>query len=452
MKAMASACTIGLLAATPAFAGQAASIPLTIGITASPAEVAAGGSSTVSIQLKNYRGDAVAAPENLTVTVHSELSGDSTIAVKAGNSKGDASVRFVRAGLATLVASAPGMSSGTASVVVRAGAPEAAVGGPPSANAATSTPAPAPVAVPTLTLQKTNLSVMVLPEHVHPSNASWQAKVLVTAVDENGQPTAVDRDTSVQLASDLGTITPAFATIAAGHARTTEQIEITSNKAGAGVVWAWTDIGTLGRAAFEDHLAEPTQLAVKALPIQTVDDGRTAIHVDVFLEDELSTATKAEDAMQVQLTSSIGTLTPSILSLNKGDFVGEAVLTSATAGSAEITATAAGLRSSMTTVIFVFPYALVAAATLGGLIGALVRSTGATFTGTWWWHLAGSLGIGAVLGLVFYALALFGIIALIPKVDIPLDRLPTTNELAALVLGFFGGYFARSWLPNPEKA
>ena len=54
-----------------------------------------------------------------------------------------------------------------------------------------------------------------------------------------------------------------------------------------------------------------------------------------------------------------------------------------------------------------------------------------------------------VLGLVFYALAMFGIVASIPKLSIPLAQLPTTNDLGALLLGFFGGYYARSWLPDP---
>jgi hypothetical protein len=60
--------------------------------------------------------------------------------------------------------------------------------------------------------------------------------------------------------------------------------------------------------------------------------------------------------------------------------------------------------------------------------------------------------MGIVLGLVFYALALFGIIASIPKVAIPLAQLPTTNDLGALVLGFLGSYYARAWLPEPGGA
>jgi len=56
------------------------------------------------------------------------------------------------------------------------------------------------------------------------------------------------------------------------------------------------------------------------------------------------------------------------------------------------------------------------------------------------------------LGLVFYALVLFGVVASIPQLAIPLGQLPTTNELGAVILGFFGGYLARAWLPTPEQA
>jgi hypothetical protein len=280
-------------------------------------------------------------------------------------------------------------------------------------------------------------------------NASWQTKVLVTAVNESRQPIAVPVNTAIYLATDAGIVTPAVTTIEPGHARPTNPIQLTSNRPGTGTLWAWTDAGELGRAAVEYHNPRPDQLSVKALPTRALNDGRTAVHVTVFLQDESSRTVKAEEDMQVQLTSSVGTPAPAALLIAKGQFVGEAMLTAATAGIAEITATAPGMRSGVASVVFVFPYFLVLMAALGGLVGALLRSSGVTFTGTWWWHLLGSLGIGSVLGLLFYLLAAFGIVASIPKLSIPLGQLPTTNEFAALVLGFFGGYYARAWLPNP---
>jgi hypothetical protein len=425
-----------------AIAAQAAAIPLSLTVTASPSEIEAGGMAVVEVRLKNYRGDTVGAADNLIVTVHSELSGDATVTFKAGQSVGQTPVKFNRSGVGTLVASAPNLTSGSAGVVVKMD--QAARGGAAAPTAGAATAAPSGAAP-----QKILIAVDMMPEHVHPLNASWQTKVLVTAVNASRQPIAVPVDTAIYLATDAGIVTPAVTTIEVGHARPANPVQLTSNRPGTGTLWAWTDSGELGRAAVEYHNPRPDQLSVKALPTRTLNDGRTAVHVTVFLQDESSRAVKADEDTQVQLTASVGTPAPAALTIAKGQFVGEAMLTSATAGIAEITATAPGLRSGVASVIFVFPYFLVLMAAVGGLVGALLRSSGVSFTGTWWWHLLGSLGIGSVLGLLFYLLAVFGIVASIPKLSIPLGQLPTTNEFAALVLGFFGGYYARAWLPNP---
>jgi hypothetical protein len=428
-----AACALGVaMAASEIPAPQAASIPLALAVTATPNELTAGGTARVDVRLKNYLGSTVNAPERIVVTLHSELSGDVSVGIEAGESGAQTHVRFARAGLARLVATAPNMTSGFVAVAVNAAAAQE-----PASKAA---PADQPVA----------LVVDVLPDHMHPSNAVWQGKVLVTAVDDARQPMRVPAATTIQLSADAGTVSPDTVTIAAGHARATTPITLTSTKPGTGTLYAWTDSGDLFRAAVEYHNPVATQLAVKALPTHTLNDGRTAINVTVFLQDEGSGNVNAEDDVQVKLTSSVGTLMPSVISVPKGRFVAETMLTSATAGVAEVTASAAGLRSGLTTVEFVFPYVLVVVAAAGGLLGALVRSRGETFTGSWPWQLSGSLGIGAVLGLLFYLLAAFGIVASIPKVALPLDRLPTSNEFAALVLGFFGGYYARAWIPNQE--
>jgi hypothetical protein len=183
-----------------------------------------------------------------------------------------------------------------------------------------------------------------------------------------------------------------------------------------------------------------------------VNDGQTKVNVTVFLQDDSGATASADEDVAVKLTSSVGTANPSDLSIPKGKFYGEAVLTSPMSGVADITATAPRLLPGKTQVEFVFPLLLVFLASLGGTVGSVVRSGRQLLAGAWWWHVLGSVGMGIVLGLLFYALAQFGIIASIPKLSIPLDKLPTTNDLAALVLGFFGGYYGRSWLPDPEVA
>lgn len=291
------------------------------------------------------------------------------------------------------------------------------------------------------------LAVDVLPQHVHPTNAQWRALVLVTAINVTREPIAVGVDVPVYLATDIGTVTPALTQIDAGKART-GQIQVASDRAGNGTLWAWTDTGQLAAAPIEYHAPVPTQLLVKALPSRATNDGRTSVQLTVFLADETAMTASADQDVLVSLTSSVGAPSPTEVSIPKGKFFGEAVLTSPISGTAEITATSARLKPGSAQTEFVFPLLLVVLAGIGGLIGSVVRSGRQIFTGAWWWHVTGSVGLGIVLGLVFYVLAMFGIIASIPKLSIPLAQLPTTNDLGALVLGFLGGYYARAWLPD----
>src|ERR1700681_2259953 len=130
--------------------GQAAAIPLGLGVTASPTEINAGGTVNIVVRLKNYQGDTVAASEPLTVTLHSELSGDRAVAFAVGQSTAAADVGFQRVGVATLMAIAPKMTSGSAVVVVKAGSttpPAAAPGAGRAAAPSGAGPLPAPAAV-----------------------------------------------------------------------------------------------------------------------------------------------------------------------------------------------------------------------------------------------------------------------------------------------------------------
>jgi hypothetical protein len=445
--------------------GQAASIPLSLGVTASPTEITAGDTVAAIVRLKNYKGDTVAASEPVPVSLHSELSGDAAVTIATGQSTAQLSIRFQRGGVATLVATAPKMTSGSVEVVVKA---SGAAGGPPS-PAPPPPPAPSPAVVASGRAAPTperpvasgaraptpgvavdansSLQVDVLPQHVHPTNALWRALVLVTAIDASRQPIAVQADTVVSFATDIGLIAPAQSRIEAGKARTTDPIQLTSDRAGTGTVWAWTDTGSLAQATVEYHDAVPTQLLVRGLPSRAVNDGKTVVNVTVFLEDDTAATASADQDLSVKLTSSVGAPNPSDLTIPKGGFFGEAVLASPTSGIAEITATAPRLKPGAAEVEFVFPLLLVTLAGTGGLIGSVARMGRQLFSGVWWWNLLGSVGLGIVLGLLFYLLALFGVIASIPKLAIPFAQLPTTNDLGALVLGFFGGYYARSWLP-----
>src|SRR5262249_59640849 len=157
-----SAVAVALFAGDPAPAPQAASIPLNISVTASPGEIPAGATAHVEAKLKNYLGKPVAAPTKIVVTLHSRLSADASITIKGGQSDGRAEVRFIRPGVATLVASAPGMASGSTAIVVKAEAPA------PAAQ-----PGPPPTSAGAARDERIRLAIDVLPDHVHPSNAVW---------------------------------------------------------------------------------------------------------------------------------------------------------------------------------------------------------------------------------------------------------------------------------------
>jgi len=162
--------------------------------------------------------------------------------------------------------------------------------------------------------------------------------------------------------------------IAAGKTRTTETINLLSSHPGNGTLWVWTDTGILSAAAVEYHDAVPTQLLVRGLPSRAVNDGRTTVNVTVFLQDDSGATASAVEDVAVKLTSSVGTANPSDLSIPKGKFYAESVLTSPTSGVADITATAPRLQPGKTQVEFVFPLLLVFLASVGGTIGSSART------------------------------------------------------------------------------
>ncbi len=447
--------------------GQAAAIPLSLGVTASKAEVTSGGTATVTVSLKNFSDALVGATQPVAVSLRSDLTEPATAAFSTGQHTAQVELHFARPGVARIEATATGFGSGFAIVVVKNPATSPAAGAPPpAASRAVRSASPSAVATaPTMAATRATvptapgpttatgaaLDVTVLPQHVHASHASWHAQVLLTAV-KDGEPAAVKTDTDVYVATDIGLIAPAMSKIVTGQARTSEPIQLTSTTAGSGTVWAWTDTGRVTEVPVEYHEAVPVQLVVKALPLRDVNDGSTPVTVTIFLQDDSAVGASADKDITVDLITTSGTLNPRHISIAKGTPYGEATLTSAASGEAQITAHAAGFTDQTATVTFVMPWMLVLTAAVGGFLGALVGTGTETFTAAWWHQMIGHILTGTLIGLVFYVLALFGIIASIPAMSIPLERLPTTNALGALVLGFFGGLWGRSWLPKPNSS
>jgi hypothetical protein len=58
-----------------------------------------------------------------------------------------------------------------------------------------------------------------------------------------------------------------------------------------------------------------------------------------------------------------------------------------------------------------------------------------------------------LFGLIFFALAMFGAIGAIPKLEIDVGRVIPLNEIGALALGFIGGYLGnRFWAGDVDAA
>jgi len=59
---------------------------------------------------------------------------------------------------------------------------------------------------------------------------------------------------------------------------------------------------------------------------------------------------------------------------------------------------------------------------------------------------AALLALGAALGFVFFVLAMFGAVGALPKLALPIEKIPSVNELGAFVLGVVGGWLGRRFL------
>lgn len=321
------------------------------------------------------------------------------------------------------------------------------------AAAAPSPPAytlgPAPVGPPS----EPGLHLEVLPFDIHPRAAKWRAEVWVVAVDHEGRPTAAAAPVPVRLAATLGALAPTQVLIAAGDVRPPDAIQLTSSKPGREKVWAWSDVsGKTVAAEAVFHEALPSQMRVVAQPSRAVNSGKSLVRVTVILLDDANTpASYPQQDLNVTLTSSLGTLEPRVLPIAKGSISGEALLTSTATGRTVVKASALHLPDAEASVTFLFPWLMIGLAAAGGWLGATFRSGKLQFSRLWGPHLGANLLSGLVLGVIFYALAWFGIPALIPQATLPMKDIPTANELGAFLLGFLGGYYGRAWLPAGSR-
>jgi hypothetical protein len=425
---------------------QLAAIPTRLELSVGAAEVEAGAVAHVVIHLRNVRNEDIEAPEALVLTLASNLAERVQVTLPKGASSIRSEVRFPRPGIARLRVSAPRIASGYAAVIVKA------VSGSVSLDMAPRPPerSPSPAGGTAVTVMTPQLGIEVIPTDVHPRAGRWVADVWLVTLNPRGEPAPSPMDLPVNLVATVGTVNPVRSLIAAGSVRPANPIQLVADRSGAEKVWAWLDTSARtvsAEAVYKEAL--PAKLRVVAYPAKAVNSGKNPVRITVMLLDDTNLPASFSDReLEVTVTSSLGTIEPKApVHIARGAISGEAVLTSTTAGRAEVRALALHMPDAETRVEFVFPWLMVVLAMAGGTLGATYRAGWHGFSRGWQRH-AGVNGIaGLLLGTIFYALSLLGAPAAIPQVALPIAAIPTVNELGALALGFLGGYYARAWLP-----
>jgi hypothetical protein len=198
---------------------------------------------------------------------------------------------------------------------------------------------------------------------------------------------------------------------------------------------------------------QPAKLRVIADPATAINDGRNVVHVSaMFLDAYDHPALPPANSTTIQFTASLGDLKDHHLPIPKDQPFVETTLTSNQQGEARITASAVGLDTADTvTVQFLFPWLMLAAAVIGGLLGSVLRSEQGRAKRRWGVRLAQNLAVGCVLGLIFYIAALFGAVGALSMIVFDVTKLPAVNELGALALGFVGGYYGSLVLQPARK-
>ncbi len=481
---------------------QTSKVPVAIDLALSQTEVRPGETLGVSVTLRNIDGTRTKALEAVRVTLKTSLLGEPVrLVIPRGEAVAETELRFERPGVATVEAKAAKLAGDTAVVAVASpvrpsarleppaaehppGAAAGArgwpdLGNPPrevvseerrrtevlerrmppvlgrarievSPTVADDAPAPsAPAASAPPSPVFASLRVDVMPPRVHPSHGAWEAVVRAFYVDQNKNAVRTTEELPVQFVAEIGRVEPSRITIPSGSTTHAQDVRIISRRPGRDTVRAWTAQHPVVESSVDYETPVPSRLRVLTDPPRVTNSGKAPIHVVVFLRDETDHPASFSDRdLEIQLRTTRGELTPRVISVGRGKFVGEATLTSATSGEALISASALGMADDTTNAWFLFPWLLVSLATMGGLGGATLRDNRRRSSRPLTTRFGKDLIVGGALGLIFYSLTLFGAVGSIPKavLSINLGAVPTLNELGAFVLGFVGGYFGRRLL------
>jgi len=447
-------------------------------------EVKAGSTVTYTVTLKNAGDQAVAALSNLQLEIETP-SGQKTVLLPAGQSSANFTWQAVNPGVMRmtvrsgklrpangLVLVAPSPTAGLviapnlpqhggavakganvpqadhhlgrgAAIGARAiGEPAAPAGGQPKATPSSPLPAAGQA-------RKIQLYVEPTPVYGNAADHIWKANVSVAALGDQNALAPVSADVPIHFNASSGRLSAPDIVLYAGQFSNFEKpVLLTADRAGNGIVDAVSSLGPAGPVEVEYLQPFPTQLRLSlGTPVLTGTGSSTA-SVQACLLDESGAVTASDQDIQVTLTAP-GQLASSVLTIHHDSYCSDLIVWTSRSGPASIRAEAAGLKSDNKSITFPsFPWYFVILAAVGGLLGALVFSSGDLFSARWWSSTWRGLVLGAVLGAVFYLFARFGAIALPKDSPIIIQNIPVVSGIGSLLLGFLGGLYGRKLWKN----
>jgi hypothetical protein len=451
-------------------------------------EAKAGSTVTYTVILKDARDRAAAASSDLTLEIQTPT-GQKTVVLPAGKSSVTFTWKAVNSGVGHMTVRS-GKLRPAAGLVLVAPSPtaELLITHPPemasdqpqiahlpavhhpldapvaigthAATAPSGQPAPQPAApvtapAPPAPGQATKIQLYVepLPIYGNAVDHEWKANVSVAALGSHDSLAPVSTDVPIHFNASSGHFSTPDIVLPAGHfSNFGNPVLLTADRSGTGTVEAVSSLGTSGPIQVEYLQPPPTQLRLSLGTPVLKGTGSSAASVQVCLLDESGAVTFTGHDIEVTLTAP-GQLTQPAVTIHHDSSCSALVTWTGAAGPANIRAEASGLQADTENITFPsFPWYFVWLAAVGGVVGALVSSSGALFSARWWSHTWRSLVLGAVLGAIFYLFARFGAIALPEDSPVNLQNIPVVSGIGSLLLGFLGGLYGQKlWKAGQSK-
>jgi hypothetical protein len=456
-------------------------------------EVKVGSTVAYTVTLRNAQDRSVPASSDLTFEVETP-SGTRTLILPKGQSSAAFSWQANKPGIAHMTVRSGKLHPATGLVLVSPGTTAQPVLAPPSARAlprpeaarrpaggtlagspAASRPPQRPAnrvpaaaaeeeprdrvassaAPPLSSAKKIQLYVQPLPVYGNAVDRVWKASVSVAAEGPNDELIAVAEDVPIHFTTSFGDLSASDITLSRGQFSNFEKpVVLTVNRAGQGSVAAISSLGSAGPVNVDYLEPPPAQLRLSLGTPQLSGSGSSSSTVQVCLLDEAGGLTASTQNVAVTL-SGPGQFSKPVFTIPPQSLCGEQILwTSGGSGSATIRAESDGIAKDEQTISFpAFPWYFVWLAAVGGVIGALIVSSGSLFASSWWSSTWRSLVLGAGLGAIFYLFARFGAIALPKDSPVNLQNIPVVSGVGSFLLGFLGGIYGRKlWKVDSDAA